>query len=66
MAPDQRVQVAARSGGGLYTAYGIGYPTQSKVALWKLGSTTPMTSNNSAKIRSNVIAAALGRCALGI
>lgn len=37
IAPSQRVQVAARRGGGLYTAYAVGYPSPHKVALWRLG-----------------------------
>lgn len=43
--PEQRVQVAPRAGGGLYAAYGIGYPTQTKVALWRLGSSSPIVVN---------------------
>ena len=39
---DQRVQLAGRAGGGLYTAYAVGYPNATKVALWKLGSAAPM------------------------
>lgn len=36
-AESQRIQVAARSRGGLYAAYPVGYPEATKVALWHVG-----------------------------
>jgi hypothetical protein len=45
VAPIQRVQVATRSTGGLFTAYGIGYPSLTKVALWRLGGGQPLVVN---------------------
>jgi hypothetical protein len=41
VAPIQRVIVASRAGGGLYTAYGVGYPSQTAIAVWKLGAAKP-------------------------
>lgn len=35
-----RVAFARRSGGGLFLAYCVGYPTCAKVRLWKVGTTT--------------------------
>jgi hypothetical protein len=34
-----RVALAARAGGGVYAAYCVGYPTCSRVRVWKVGST---------------------------
>lgn len=42
IAPDQRVGIAARIGGGLYTAYHVGYLNTKKIALWKLGGGAPL------------------------
>lgn len=44
IAPIQRVQVASRTGsaGGLWTAYPIGYPSPTKIALWRLGTSSPL------------------------
>jgi hypothetical protein len=39
--PEQTVQVAARAGGGLYTGYMTGYPSTTKVVVWKLGAANP-------------------------
>jgi hypothetical protein len=39
--PDQTVPVAARTRGGLYTAYVSGYPTSTKIVVWKLGAANP-------------------------
>ena len=40
VAPDERVAIAARLGaGGVYVAYGVGYPTVKGVALWSVGAT---------------------------
>jgi hypothetical protein len=41
ISPDQSVQVAARVGGGLYTAYISGYPTSTRIVVWKLGASQP-------------------------
>jgi hypothetical protein len=41
--PSQRIVTADRAGGGVYAAYGVGFPTASKVALWKLGAKTALT-----------------------
>jgi len=60
IAPLQRVQVAARSGGGLYTAYGVGYPTQKKVALWKLGAGSATVVNVGREIADPGVAAGPG------
>ena len=38
----QRVQVAARVGGGLFTAYKVGYPSPKRVAFWRLGASTAL------------------------
>lgn len=35
-----RVALTARKGGGVYAAYCVGYPTCSKVRLWKVGTAT--------------------------
>jgi hypothetical protein len=35
---NQRLDVASRAGGGLYSSYGVGWPRVTRVALWKLGS----------------------------
>jgi hypothetical protein len=60
VAPSQRTLVAARVGGGLYSAYGIGYPVQTKVALWKLGSGSAMVINAHREVMSAGVAAAPG------
>ncbi|MGN6475481.1 MAG: hypothetical protein ACTHK4_17805 [Mycobacteriales bacterium] len=42
LAPIQRYVTADRVGGGVYAGYFVGYPTATKVALWKLGSATAL------------------------
>jgi len=42
IAPIQRVQVASRTSGGLFTAYVVGYLSPTKVALWRLGGSAPL------------------------
>jgi hypothetical protein len=37
ISPTQRVAMAARAGGGVYVAYGIGYPTVTAVRIWQVG-----------------------------
>ncbi len=39
----QRTPIAARAGGGVYVAYPGGYPTTTKVQLWKVGSPSSTT-----------------------
>jgi hypothetical protein len=41
IAPSQRTPIVARTGGGVYVAYCSGYPTCTRVLVWKVGSTTP-------------------------
>ena len=41
IAPSQRTPIVARAGGGVYVAYCSGYPTCTRVLVWKVGSTTP-------------------------
>jgi hypothetical protein len=38
--PIQRVQVAARVGGGLWAAYSVGYPSPTRIGLWHVGTGT--------------------------
>jgi hypothetical protein len=38
---DQRFAITARSGGGVYVAYGAGYPTFATVNLWRVGAAAP-------------------------
>jgi hypothetical protein len=38
-----RIATADRVGGGVYAGYLVGYPTATKVGLWKLGSATALT-----------------------
>ncbi len=38
LSPDQEVAMAARTQGGTYVAYCVGYPTCDHVGLWKVGS----------------------------
>jgi hypothetical protein len=40
--PGQRIVVAPRVGGGVFAAYFQGYPSPTKVALWKLGATSAL------------------------
>jgi hypothetical protein len=42
IAPSQRTPIVARVGGGVYVAYCSGYPTCTRVLVWKVGSTTPI------------------------
>jgi hypothetical protein len=42
LATSQRTPLVARVGGGVYLAYCSGYPTCTRVLLWKVGATTPV------------------------
>ncbi len=42
IAPSQRTPIVARPGGGVYVAYCSGYPTCTRVLVWKVGTTTPI------------------------
>lgn len=57
-APDQRIAMTGRPGGGVYLAYGTGYPTTSGVLLWRVGSAAPMSVPSSAGARDVSVAAA--------
>ena len=37
IAPSQRTPIVARAGGGVYVAYCSGYPTCTRVLVWKVG-----------------------------
>ncbi len=41
VAPAQRTPLVARTGGGVYVAYCSGYPTCTRVLVWKVGTTAP-------------------------
>jgi hypothetical protein len=41
LAPDGRVVIVARAGGGTYVGYGAGYPTYKTVDLWRFGAARP-------------------------
>jgi hypothetical protein len=57
-APTQRVEVAARSKGGLYVGYGVGYPQARRVALWRIGAKKPMLVASGGDANGNVVAVA--------
>jgi hypothetical protein len=38
-----RTPIAARAGGGVFVAYGGGYPTTTKALLWRVGAPSPVT-----------------------
>lgn len=40
--PDSRTPIVARAGGGLYLAYCAGFPTCTRVLLWRVGRATPL------------------------
>lgn len=58
LTPDQATALVDRPGDGPYLAYCIGYPTCTKVGLWKLGTPTPTTVPGSAGARAIAVAAA--------
>lgn len=58
--PSQRVQVAARRGGGLYTAYQVGYPSPQKVAMWRLGAGAAVVLRDGRGVSRPGVAAAPG------
>lgn len=41
--PTGKVALVARTGGGVYAAYCVGYPTCDHIGLWKVGTDTVMT-----------------------
>jgi hypothetical protein len=48
-----RTPIAARPGGGLYVAYEAGYPSHTKVLLWRVGSSTSqLIAQSPAEVRS--------------
>ena len=60
IAPIQRVGVVA-AGGGLWTAYGVGYPSQQTIALWRVdGGGQPLLLNRHHEVGSIGLAAAPG------
>jgi len=58
LTPMQATALATRPGGGTYLAYCIGYPTCSRIGLWKLGSAAPVTVPGSADARTVALSAA--------
>ena len=40
--PGQPVALAARAGGGVWAAYLVGYPTSSRIRLWRVGTSTTL------------------------
>lgn len=56
--PDQRIAMVARAGGGIYLAYGAGYPTTTSIQLWRVGSPAPLTVPGSGGARNVTLAAA--------
>lgn len=44
VAPTQRLGVVEREGGGVYVAYGSGYPSFERVVLWRYGAARPTVS----------------------
>ena len=40
LAPDEKVALASRPGGGVWAAYVVGWPLASKIRLWKVGTST--------------------------
>jgi hypothetical protein len=57
---DQRAAVARRVGGGVYVAYGSGYPTFTAVKLWRFGAERPALSIPAAGAQDVNLAAAPG------
>lgn len=39
LSPDQRVAMVSRPGGGVFVAYKVGYPTTSRIRVWRAGTT---------------------------
>ena len=58
VAPSQRTPIVARAGGGTYVAYCNGYPTCTRVMLWKVGSAAPITVATGTDIEAVTLAAA--------
>lgn len=57
IAPSQDVALCARTGGGVYLAYGQGYPSILRVGVWKLGSSVVRTVPDSAGASQVVLSA---------
>ncbi|ROS23118.1 hypothetical protein [Cellulomonas sp. PhB150] len=49
LVPDQSLALVPRSGGGIYLAYAIGYPSTTAVRLWKVGSKTSASTYTQVK-----------------
>lgn len=60
LTPSQSTAFVARPGGGLYVAYCVGYPTCTKVGLWRVGSDRPRMVRRSAGARDIAIATGPG------
>ena len=60
LTPLQATAFVARPGGGLWTAYCIGYPTCDKVGLWRVGSAQPRSVPGSRGARDIAISTAPG------
>lgn len=58
--PLQSTAFVARPAGGLYLAYGTGYPTIDRVALWRVGSAKPVTVPGSKGAREVALAVSPG------
>lgn len=61
--PLNRVDVASRpadAGGGSYIGYAVGYPGASKVALWRIGSATPLVVGGGRDVDAVDVAPATG------
>lgn len=56
----QRIGMAARKGGGVYVAAATGFPTATKVLVWKLGQKNPMTATSSSSGHSDAALSADG------
>ena len=52
LGPDQRVAMAARSGGGVYVAYAVGYPTATSIRVLKVGTSSTLDVPGSAGARN--------------
>ena len=60
LTPSQSAAFVARPGGGLYVASCVGYPTCTKVGLWRVGSDHPKLLRGSAGARDIALAAGPG------
>ncbi|WP_343904866.1 hypothetical protein [Nocardioides aquiterrae] len=60
LTPSQSTAFVARPGGGLYVASCIGYPTCTKVGLWRVGADHPVTVPGSGGARDIALATGPG------